>query len=114
MRILVTGGTGFVGKAIVSRLLSEGHEVLITGCKSENAPIPGVKMLQLHFDGIAWEDVQNLDIVFHQAADNDTMGTDLKEMLKANLTAPMNLFQMCYNGGCRKFVYASSTATERQ
>ena len=28
MKVLVTGGTGFTGKALVKRLLDEGHEVI--------------------------------------------------------------------------------------
>ena len=28
MKVLVTGGTGFTGKALVKRLLDEGHEVV--------------------------------------------------------------------------------------
>ena len=42
MRILVTGGTGFTGKALVRRLLDEGHEVVALDYKE------GVKTEELH------------------------------------------------------------------
>ena len=33
MRVLVTGGTGFTGKALALRLLGEGHEVTAFDCR---------------------------------------------------------------------------------
>lgn len=33
MNVLITGGTGFVGTAVATRLLEEGHEVAVTGRK---------------------------------------------------------------------------------
>ena len=111
MRILVTGGTGFVGSNLVSRLLQEGHDVLITGHDAEQR-IPGFqgKYLQPSLLGIDWEAVGAVDVLFHQAAVNDTTLLDEREMLRANVTASQELFRRVVAGGCRRIVYASSTA----
>ena len=37
MRVLVTGATGFVGHALVMRLLSEGHQVVAVSRSTEGA-----------------------------------------------------------------------------
>ena len=38
MRVLVTGGAGFVGKHVLEWLLSRGHEVLVIDDFSKRAP----------------------------------------------------------------------------
>lgn len=110
MKALVTGGTGFVGSHLVETLAAQGHEVTAVGVKTERLIPKGAKFIQLHLDGIDWSAVAGNDVVFHQAANNDTLDTDGIEMRKANVTAPMRLFKAAMDGGCRKFVYASSTA----
>jgi ADP-L-glycero-D-manno-heptose 6-epimerase len=111
MRVLVTGGTGFIGSNLVVRLLQDGHEVLITGCDTEQN-IPGFhgKMLQPGLVGIDWDAVGKIDILFHQAAINDTTSLDEREMLRANVDAAQELFRRVVAGGCPRIVYASSTA----
>tara|TARA_Y100000034_G_C6899983_1_gene415848 strand:- start:890 stop:1843 length:954 start_codon:yes stop_codon:yes gene_type:complete len=109
MKILVTGGTGFVGSNIARRLVDERHEVLITGSLSENKP-PGTQHCPVHLDGLDLDMLKGVEAVFHQAAINDTMLMDSKMMFRANCYAPYSLFENLYRGGCRKFIYASSTA----
>ena len=111
MKALVTGGTGFIGSNIVRALLARGDDVSITGHDAEQRlPDFKGKLLQPSLVGIDWEALPPVDVVFHQAAINDTTSADLREMLHANVTASLALFEHVVQQGCKRIVYASSTA----
>src|SRR5829696_5178187 len=40
MRVLVIGGTGFIGRFLVPRLLAAGHDVAVVQRPDSNAPLP--------------------------------------------------------------------------
>lgn len=109
MKILVTGGSGFVGRRLVARLVGDGHEVTITSGGTHVCP--GVKrVLYRGLEGIDWTAVSGQDVVFHQSANNDTRCKDESEMYRANVYGPIKLFVTAASSGCKNFVYASSTA----
>ena len=111
MRCLVTGGTGLIGSNIVKALLEQGHEVIITGHDAEQK-IPGFKgkYLQASFIGLDWDALGKLDVVCHQAAMNDTTMLDRREMFRMNVDSALELFRRVVAQGCKRIVYASSTA----
>jgi len=111
MRILVTGGTGFVGSNIARVLLERGDEVVITKRDSEqNLPDFSGTTLEGDLEKINWKEAGKLDAIFHEAAINDTTLLDAAEMTRVNVDASMRLFEYAAAGGCKKIVYASSTA----
>jgi len=106
MRVLVTGGTGFIGSHIAGHFIEQGAEVLITGTTGENTLERAILIKNLgelrHFG--------TLDAVFHQAALNDTTNLDKNAMFLANVHWSQELFERAIQKGCKHIVYASSTA----
>ncbi|MFH1443111.1 MAG: NAD-dependent epimerase/dehydratase family protein, partial [Candidatus Micrarchaeota archaeon] len=111
MRALVTGGTGFIGSNLAGRLIREGWGVTITGRKGEQE-IPELKnpVVEGDLGKIEWHKLGRFDAVFHQAAITDTLVTDEKEMMRVNCEEARRLFEFAKESGCKKIVYASSTA----
>ncbi len=109
MKILVTGGSGFIGHNIVRQLHGDGHEVAITNAVSENNPVCQ-RFYGRNLRKLDISDCPYTDVLFHQAANNETQNNNEKEMLEANVDAPIELFNKFADAGCKRFIYASSTA----
>ncbi|MBI4918404.1 NAD-dependent epimerase/dehydratase family protein, partial [archaeon] len=104
MKVLVTGGTGFIGSNLAKHF-SENHEVVITGSKNEQTTD-----LKTMDKNIQWKKLGSIDALFHQAAINDTLLNDADVMNKFNVEYSKKLFENAVENGCKKIVYASSTA----
>jgi len=74
MRIVVTGGAGFLGSHLCDRLLFEGHEVialdnLITGDRANLAHIDSRKFSFVHHDVTRFIEIEGpVDFIFHFAS----------------------------------------------
>src|SRR3972149_3519647 len=115
--ILVTGGAGFIGRAVVRRVLQEGHQVLGVeelsrkDCDLEpDAPVEFVKA-DLRERGETERAMEGVDVCFHLAAKiggikyfHDYPATILNEnnMMLANVFSAAVLFNV-------KVVYVSSS-----
>ncbi|MEK6953709.1 MAG: NAD-dependent epimerase/dehydratase family protein [Candidatus Micrarchaeota archaeon] len=111
MRALVTGATGFIGSNLTERLLKDGWEVVAAGMKNEQPlPIGVSKTILGDLGEINWADLGKFDVIFHQAAITNTLVTDEKEMMRVNYYEAKRLFEWAMESGCKRIVYASSTA----
>lgn len=106
MRILVTGATGFVGWNLCQKL--EENALFTTVRKDENA----IQNEGVVYAGDSFSEIpaDYYDFVIHLAANNDTMSSDRDEMFVTNVYEPIAMFHKLKDAGCRRFIYASSTA----
>lgn len=117
-RVLVTGGTGFVGSNLALALAEKGYEVITIDKEQRNTLLNFQgKQITKPLEDIVdptttyWDSfIGPIDILFHQAAITDTYITDQGEMFRVNLHNSMALFKRAVENGCKKIVYASSTA----
>jgi len=111
-RILVTGGSGFVGNALVRRLMTDGHEVFITG-RSNEQPTKAA-CISYTFHDIDWNSISPIDVVFHQAAITNTTHKPDRDFYFVNVQCSKALFGDAVRHGVKTIVYASSCAVYGQ
>src|SRR5215469_1777077 len=114
MRTCVTGGTGFIGGALVRRLLAEGAHVRALArpsARSQALEARGVEVVQGELaDVAAIERAMNgVDTVYHTAAKVSGPGTR-QEFFEANVNGTQRVLQACLRQGVQRTVYLSSIA----
>jgi nucleoside-diphosphate-sugar epimerase len=110
MKALVTGGGGFLGGAIVRRLVERGDSVrsLSRGDYPDLRAL-GVETLRgdLADREITSRAVEGVDVVFHVAAKAGIWGPRA-EFVLANVEGTRNVVEACRVHGIRKLVFTSS------
>lgn len=116
MRILVTGGAGFIGSHLVDRLIQEGHEVSIvddlsTGKKKNINPRAEFYKLDILSPKI--ERVfkkERPEAIFHHAAQMDVRRS-VKDPIfdgQVNILGTVNLLEQAVTIGTKRVIFASS------
>lgn len=119
MKILVTGGAGFIGSHIVDAYIALGHEVhivdnLVTG-KLENIN-PKAKFFEMDISQPEIAELlaaEKYDVINHHAAQMDVRKSvaDPAYDLNVNILGSVRLMQAGVENGLKKFVFASSGGT---
>ena len=119
MKVLVTGGAGFIGSHLTDGLIQLGHEVIVvdnlaTGYRHNLNPRAKFYEASLLDSGVG-EIFQREkpDIVNHHAAQNDVRKSNTNPVFDAqqNIIGSIRLIQCCIEHGVRKVIYASSGGT---
>jgi UDP-glucose 4-epimerase len=118
MKVLITGGAGYIGSSVAWKFVDKGHKVtiidnLVTG-KLSNVPkkskfiksdIADIETLNSNLN-------DNYDIVLHFAALIDNEDSILREKLylQNNYHKSKKFFKFCIKKGIKNFIFSSSAA----
>lgn len=118
MKVLVTGGAGFIGSHLVDELINQGHDVLvvdnlITGSKHnininavfKNIDIRSEQLQEVFFNF-------RPDVVYHLAAQVSVNKSQMSPLYdeEVNIHGTLNVLEQCKKFKIKQFVYSSSAA----
>lgn len=131
MKILITGGLGFIGHNVVALLEKQGHEVVVTDTRTTYGIIPQKELDQLIAErltkikttrihrvdivdksGIEWlMNLYQFDIVVHLASFPRQKVVNANPMLGSQSMSEglLNLLETSVKNNVKKFVYVSSS-----
>ncbi len=118
MKVLVTGGAGFIGSTIADLLLEKGYEVVIIDNLSSGSKklIPSKAVFyQEDITSKRLDDIfqkEKPEYVIHQAAQVDVNRSINEPSYDAeiNIIGTTNLLENCIKHNIKKFIYSSSCA----
>ncbi|RKY66178.1 MAG: UDP-glucose 4-epimerase GalE [Candidatus Latescibacterota bacterium] len=120
MKVLVTGGAGYIGSVVVEQLLEGGYEVVVVDNLKQGhreAVLPGAEFYEGDFgDGELLEGIfgeHKIDAVLHFAAEAqvaDSMTNPHKYFL-TNVSKGLVLLEAMRAHGCDRFIFSSTAAT---
>lgn len=113
MRVLITGGFGFVGGRVAQHLYRAGHQVVLGSRNGRNSPdwLPQVEVVRCD-----WRDehalmkiCDGIDVVIHAAGMNaQDCSADPVAALEFNGVASARLVAAACSAGVRRFIYLST------
>lgn len=110
MKVLVTGGGGFLGKKIIKALHSKGADIL----SFSRSTYPELETLGINSVSGNLQDetavrsaVKGCDIVFHVAAKVGLHGV-YQDFYDTNVVGTQNIVQSCLSQGVKKLIFTSS------
>lgn len=114
MKILVTGGTGFTGKALIKRLIDVGHQTVALdykeGLNTQELKDWGSEVLigNVTDKTAVKKSIQGVKIVFHLAAAFRELDVPNSYYEEVNIKGTRNVLQAAFEQGVKKFIYCST------
>ena len=118
MKILIIGGSGFLGSYVADELFRKGHKVILFDKKKSKRANKKIKIIigdiQNHF--ILKKAIKGVDVVYNFAAIAD-IGEALRkpiQTVKTNILGVVNILEICKKYKIKRVVFASSIYVHSQ
>jgi len=110
MNVLVTGGSGLVGKYVVDELIKHQHSVAVLDLKppSQKVQFHNVDVLDLR--GVI-ASMAGYDVVVHMAGIPHPLNDPAEKVFSVNVNGTFNVLEAAAQNGVRKVVFTSSEST---
>lgn len=121
MKVLVTGGLGFVGSNLVDRLVNDGHDVTVIDDLSSISSSPSymnkranyfqADILHINLKGFILEN-QKFDVIFHLAAEARIQPSfdNPAHWFRVNAQGTVEMLEFARKCECKSFVYATTSS----
>jgi UDP-glucose 4-epimerase len=119
MKIIVTGGKGFIGSNLVDRLIEHGHQVIVIDNESSTSndefyfnPKAKYVLEDVAEYGLTRFLYDEVDYVFHLAAESRIQPAILNPLLaiRTNTLGTANVLQCAREAGVKKVIYSSTSS----
>jgi nucleoside-diphosphate-sugar epimerase len=112
-KILITGGSGYVGSLLVNKLAEKGHDITVVDTLwfgNNFKKNKKVKLIKKDIRNIENVSLNGFDTVIHLAniANDPSAQIDPNISWEINVLASYQLLEKAKNSGVKKFIYASS------
>jgi len=117
MKVLVTGGAGFIGSNLVDTLIKAGHNVFVVDNLSTGNKLNLNKRAKFYETDICDKielqkifDIEKPETIFHLAAQANVSASvkDPAFDIKVNVIGTINLLELCRDFSVKKFVFSST------
>jgi nucleoside-diphosphate-sugar epimerase len=118
MKILITGGTGFIGSRLALKCRERGYAVKVLGM--ENTPAEAQNAKELQANGIAvahvnvtdreglFKETREIDVVYHLAAAQHEMNIPDQHFWNVNVQGTRNVLEASVENRVKRFVHGST------
>ena len=115
--IFLTGSTGILGKPLLKKLITEGHNVYALSRNKTNDDFLISNNAQIIYGDLFDEDIykqlqnKSINAVFHVAGENKKCQKDPSGMFRTNIEGTKQMLELGNKLNIEKFIYTSSAAT---
>jgi dihydroflavonol-4-reductase len=118
MRVLITGGTGFIGSRLALDCLQKGYSVNVVGQENNDAESENRKSIEAKGGKVAicsvtdrqriFDIVKAADVVYHLAAAQHEANIPDQTFWDVNVAGTKNVIEGCLKAGVERFVHGST------